>query len=72
MVPVQSYINHFIEIWENSSKELPTFHKKFSFEEKLKRESNFDKFQHKIKELQSLKNVKQFKSNPGESFFPMF
>ena len=72
MVPVQSYINHFIEIWENSSKELPTFHKKFSFDEKLKRESNFDKFQHKIKELQSLKNVKQFKSNPGESFFPMF
>ncbi len=72
MLPVQSYINHFIEIWENSSHEMPAFKREFSLNEKKIRENNFEKFQHKIKELQSLKNVQQFKKNPGESFFPMF
>ncbi len=72
MLPVQSYINHFIEIWENSSHEMPAFKREFSLNEKNIRENNFEKFQHKIKELQSLKNVQQFKKNPGESFFPMF
>ena len=72
MLPVQSYINHFIEIWENSSNEMPAFKREFSLNEKIIRENNFEKFQHRIKELQSLKNVQQFKKNPGESFFPMF
>ena len=72
MLPVQLYINHFLEIWENSSSELPTFNREFSFEDKLEREHNFESFQKKIKELQSHKNVRQFKSNPSESFFPMF
>ena len=72
MLPVQSYINHFIGIWENSPSEMPAFKREFSLNEKIIRENNFEKFQHKIKELQSLKNVHQFKKNPGKSFFPMF
>lgn len=72
MLPVQSYINHFIDVWENSSREMPAFKREFSCDEKLVREGNFEDFQQRIKELQSLKNVKQFKSNPAKSFFPMF
>ena len=72
MLPVQSYINHFIEVWENSPHEMPAFKRAFSQDEKFERESNFESFQKKIRELQSLKNAQQFKSNPGESFFPMF
>jgi len=72
MLPVQSYINHFIEIWENCSNELPGFSRDYSVNEKLKREDNYESFQKKIKELQSRKNVQKFRSNPGQTFFPMF
>ena len=72
MLPVQSYINHFIVIWENCSNELPGFSRDYSVNEKLKREDNYESFQKKIKELQSRKNVQKFRSNPGQTFFPMF
>jgi len=72
MLLVQSYINHFLEIWENSPNELPTFSEEFSVEEKLEREGNYESFQKKIKELQTRKHVQQIRSNPGQSFFPMF
>lgn len=72
MLSVQSYINHFIEIWDKSSNELPAFQKKFSKEEKLEREGNYEKFEKKIKEFQALENVRHFRNNPGQSFFPMF
>lgn len=72
MLPIQAFINHYIKTWENSSCKLPTFYKEFSEKEKLERESNYESFQEKIKELQSRKNVKQFRNNPGQSFFPLF
>lgn len=72
MLPVQSYINHFIEIWETSSNKMPSFRKEFSTEEKIERENNYEDFQNNIKELQSRKNIQQFRSDPGQSFFPMF
>jgi len=72
MLPVQSYINHFNEVWENSSNEMPTFIKKFSVSEKHERETHFDSFQKSIRELQSRKNIHQFRNNPGQSIFPLF
>lgn len=72
MLPVQAYIDHFIEVWNNSPNEFPKFRRAFSKEEKLEREGNYENFQKNIKELQSRKNVKQFRNNPGQSFFPMF
>lgn len=72
MLPVQKYINHFIEMWDNSPDYFPEFPKSYSEQEKLKRENNYEKFQQKIKELQKHKNVKQLKKDPGQSFFPMF
>jgi hypothetical protein len=72
MLPVQQYINHFIEIWENSPKHLPTFPKTYSEEDQQIREHNYEQFQQKIKELQKRKNVQQFRKDPGQSFFPMF
>jgi hypothetical protein len=72
MLPIQSYINHFVEIWENSSHEFPTFRREFSTDEKFVRENNYEKFQKKIKEVQSRKNIQQFKNNPGQSIFPLF
>lgn len=75
MLPVQSYIHHFIEIWESSPNEIPAFRRKFSCEEKREREGNYENFEKKIKkikELQSRENVQQLRNNPGQSFFPMF
>lgn len=72
MLPVQIYIDHFLKVWDNSPKEFPKFRKIFSEEEKLIREKNYEKFQKKIKELQSRKNVQKLRNDPGQSFFPMF
>lgn len=72
MLPVQSYIHHFIEIWESSPNEIPAFRRKFSCEEKREREGNYENFEKKIKELQYRENVQQLRNNQGQSFFPMF
>lgn len=72
MLPVQTYINHCLEIWNSSSNKMPEFRKNFSESEKFEREANYESFQKKIKELQSRKSVKQFRNDPGQSFFPMF
>lgn len=72
MLPVQEYINHFKDIWNNSSEDLPDFHKIYSKEEKLKHEIHFDGFQKKLKELQNVRKVQQLKKDPAKSFFPMF
>jgi len=72
MLPVQEYINHFIEIWENSPNTFPQFSKTYSEEEQRTRKHNYEKFQKKIKELQKRKKVQQFRKDPGQLFFPMF
>jgi len=72
MLPVQDYINHFIKIWDQSPDDVPNFKKTYSKIEKREREKNYQHFQNKIKELQKRKKVKQFKVNPGASFFPLF
>jgi len=72
MLAVQEYINHFIEIWENSPSHFPTFPKTYSEEEQQTREHNYEKFQQKIKELQKVKKMQQLRKDPGQSFFPMF
>lgn len=72
MLTIQAYVDHCIKTWENSSNEVPPFSREFSFEEKKKREANFEGFQKKIKKLQSHKNIQQFRANPGQSFFPTF
>uniref|UniRef100_UPI00321688C1 hypothetical protein n=1 Tax=uncultured Draconibacterium sp. TaxID=1573823 RepID=UPI00321688C1 len=72
MLPVQEYIQHFIKIWENSPSHLPSFSKVYSKEEQWERETNYEYFQQKIKELQKRKKVQQFRKDPGQSFFPMF
>ncbi len=72
MLPVQSYIDHFIKTWEISSNSLPVFNGDFSEQEKCEREGKYESFQNKIKELQSRKNIQQFRNNPGESIFPLF
>lgn len=72
MLPVQEFINHFIEIWEDSPNYLPAFSKVYYDEDQCKRERNYEQFQQKIKQLQKPKKVQQFRKNPGQSFFPMF
>ncbi|MEN8116881.1 MAG: hypothetical protein ABFS16_07875 [Bacteroidota bacterium] len=72
MLPVQKYINHFKEIWENSPTHSPTFPKEYSETEKRERENNYEHFQQKINELQSRKKRQQLRKDPGQSFFPMF
>lgn len=72
MLTIQNYIDHFVEIWENSSTGFPVFHREYSRSEKLIREKNFEQFQQQVKQLQSKRKFQQLRNNPGESFFPMF
>jgi hypothetical protein len=73
MLAVESYINHFVKIWEESAETLPEFNRSYSEEEQTERETRFNAFQEKIKSFQSKKNVRALKSfDPGQSFFPVF
>jgi hypothetical protein len=73
MLPVESYINHFAGIWEESAETLPEFNRSYSTGEQNARESNFNAFQEKVKKFQSKKNIKSLKaSDAGQSFFPVF
>jgi hypothetical protein len=73
MLPVESYINHFAGIWEESAETLPGFNRSYSTGEQNARETRFNAFQEKVKKFQSKKNIKSLKArDPGQSFFPVF
>ncbi len=73
MLPVESYINHFAGIWEESSEQLPEFSRSYTADEQNAREANFNAFQEKVKSFQSKKNRQALrKGDPGQSFFPVF
>lgn len=72
MLTVQDYIDHFVQVWEENPISLPTFQCKYSVAEKLQRQRNFEQFQLNVKELQSKGKIQKIRSNPEESFFPMF
>lgn len=53
MLAVESYINHFVDIWEKSSTGFPVFNRLYSETEQKERESNFEQIQMKMKSLQT-------------------
>ncbi len=73
MLTVESYIDHFIRIWEKSPTGFPVFNRVYSEFEQLERENNFEQIQLKLKSLQSRSNIKKLRnSNPESKFFPVF
>lgn len=72
MLTIQNYINHFVTIWENSPSDFPLFQREYSVSEKLIREKNFERFQYRLKQLQTARKAQQMRNNPGETFFPLF
>ncbi|KAF0238540.1 MAG: hypothetical protein FD181_912 [Prolixibacteraceae bacterium] len=73
MQTVDSYINHFINIWEKSPTSFPVFNRAYSESDQLERENNFEQIQLKMKSLQSRSAIKKLKtSNPESKFFPVF
>ena len=73
MLTVESYIDHFIRIWEKSPSHFPAFNRNYSETEQLEREFNFEQIQLKMKSLQSRQNIKKLRnSNPESKFFPVF
>ena len=73
MLPVKSYIDHFISLWEKSSTDFPAFSREYSIAEQEEREINFLKFQEKTEALHSRKKIRSLKNgDPGKSFFPVF
>ncbi len=73
MQSVGIYIDHFVNIWENSASHFPDFNRFYSEAEKLEREKNFEQIQEKLKLLQSRSAVKKLRSsNPESKFFPVF
>ncbi|HDR52229.1 MAG TPA: class 1 isoprenoid biosynthesis enzyme [Mariniphaga anaerophila] len=73
MLAVESYISHFEKLWEKSLNRLPEFDLSYSVEEQVAREASFNGFQDKVKSYQSKKSISALKkSDPGQSFFPVF
>jgi len=73
MQPVETYINHFINLWENSPVTLPVFNRVYSESEKREREQYFEELQKKMESLQNKSNIRKLrKSNPENTFFPVF
>jgi hypothetical protein len=61
MLTVESYIDHFVEIWEKSPTTFPLFNRSYSDAEQLEREYNFEQIQLKMKSLQSRSAIKKLK-----------
>ena len=73
MLTVNSYIDHFINIWEQSPTSFPEFNCAYSENEQWERENNFDQILLKMKSLQSRTAIKKLKNNnPENTFFPLF
>jgi hypothetical protein len=73
MLTVESYIDHFIRIWEKSPTTFPVFNRSYSEAEQQERENNFEQIQLKMKSLQSRSAIKKLRnSNPESKFFPVF
>ena len=73
MPTIENYINHFINIWEDSPTGFPLFNRIYSEDEQLERELRFEQIQQKIKSMQSSSSVKKLKnSKPETTFFPVF
>ena len=73
MLPVNSYIDHFIQIWENSPSHVPVFNRIYTEKEQIDRENNFEQIQLKLQSLQSKKQIEKLRSsNPESKFFPVF
>jgi hypothetical protein len=73
MEPVETYIDHFIKIWESSPTHLPVFNRIYAESEQWEREEYFEQIQLKLKSLQSRSAIKKLKtSNPETKFFPIF
>ena len=73
MIPVNDYIRHFEQLWNESPADFPLFEKTYSLEEQKVREQNFSDFQQKINGLKSKRKVEELrKSDPSKTFFPVF
>ena len=73
MLTVRTYIDHFIETWENSPINRPGFNRNYNDTEKLQRENNFEQIQIKLKSLQSGSTMQKLRNGaPEKTFFPVF
>lgn len=73
MLPVSSFIQHNVDIWNNSPETMPEFDKVYPVAEQQQREENFQLFQQKIEALKTKRNVRSLSNeDPGQSFFPHF
>ncbi len=73
MPAVNFFINHFLNMWDESNTGFPVFYRQYSEEEQAMREIRFDGFQKKMKKLQSKKNRDVLMADdPGKTLFPAF
>ena len=73
MLNIETYLDHFIKIWNQSSNDLPFFNRIYSENEQFERESNFEQIHSKLKSLQSRSNINRLRnSKPETTFFPVF
>src|SRR5690554_916306 len=73
MSAIETFINHFSDVWVKSQDSFPDFAPTYSAEEKRVKEQHSDRIQKRLKELQEVKRRGLLKNgDPGAAFFPLF
>ncbi|MFA5533338.1 MAG: hypothetical protein WCY58_03185 [Mariniphaga sp.] len=73
MLAFNSYIDHFVKIWESGTDSLPLFKRSYSKREQKEKEGLFSKFEEKATSYQKGKDLRKLReSEPGTIFFPLF
>src|SRR5690554_7673770 len=71
MQGVQTYVNFYSKLWEESSEEFPQFSNVYSRYEQIEREKHFSQIQSRLKKLQNNKYKKDFQPDQaGVVVFP--
>ncbi len=73
MLEVKYHIGHFLEIWDKSPLDFPSFSQSYSRKEQEKKEARFNGIRKKIDHLQSKNDSYKLKAeDAGTTFFPLF
>jgi len=72
MLTIETFNQHFFDLWESSDNNLPLFKRRYSEPEQISREQSFDEMTRKLEALKSHQQLKKIrKSQPENTFFPL-
>lgn len=72
MLTIETFDQHFTDVWKNSDISFPKVKRRYSESEQQSREQSFDEMMRKLEALKSHQQLKKIKKNqPENTFFPV-